>query len=119
MYRLNLPLIGPVDGLNLLLSKSYLNSEACYSIHRSTFSIKFDCICGVNGDNLLILPSKNYTDLPYILFAYSVGQYAILLYVFTLLVPCCDVRYRADRFVCTHQLFVGRGLMFKYMFVSV
>jgi hypothetical protein len=85
MYRLNLPLIGPVDGLNLLLSKSYLNSEACYSIHRSTFSIKFDCICGVNGDNLLVLPSKNYTDLPYILFAYSVGQHAILLYVFTLL----------------------------------
>ena len=82
---------------------------ACYSIHHCTFSIKFDCICGVNGDNLLILPSKNYTDLPYILFAYSVGQHAILLYIFTLLVPCCDVRYRAVRLVFTHQLFVGGG----------
>ena len=91
MYRLNPTLMGPVDGLYLLLSKFYLNSEACYSIHHCTFSIKFDCICGVNGDNLLVLPSTNYTDLPYILFAYSVGQHAILLYVFTLLVPCCDV----------------------------
>ena len=88
---------------------------ACYSIHRSTFSIKFDCICGVNGDNLLVLPSKNYTDLPYILFAY-----AVLLYVFTFLVPCCDVRYRAVRFDFTNQLFLaGGGLMSKSVFVFV